>query len=61
MLSILLPLTYHLWRRRSGGPDFEEFLRYCELKDQWPRTWQIAVMGLWVLFAAGMSVTLLVF
>jgi hypothetical protein len=43
LLSVILPVGYLGLRKFRGGPGFNEFLRYGELKDGWPRTWQIAV------------------
>ena len=53
LLSAILPVGYLGLRALRGGPDFNEFLRYCELKDGWPRKWQIAVFFLWLAFVAG--------
>jgi len=52
LLSSILPIAYLSWRKLRGGPDLDEFLRYGELKDGWPRTWQIAVFVFWLVFVA---------
>ncbi len=53
LLSATLPVGYLSLRKLRGGPDFNEFLRYCELKDGWPRTWQIVAFYSWLVFVAG--------
>ena len=53
LLSAILPIGYLSLRKLRGGPDFNEFLRYGELKDGWPRKWQIAIFYLWLAFVAG--------
>jgi len=53
LLSSILPIAYLSWRKLRGGPDLDEFLRYGELKDGWPRKWQIAIFYLWLAFVAG--------
>ena len=50
LLSVVLPLSYLTVRRRNGGPTIEEFLRYCELKDGWSRTAQLAIFATWMVF-----------
>jgi len=52
LLSVILPVGYLGLRKFRGGPGFNEFLRYGELKDGWPRTWQIAVFVFWLVFVA---------
>jgi hypothetical protein len=52
LLSIILPVGYLGLRKFRGDPGFNEFLRYGELKDGWPRTWQIAVFVFWLVFVA---------
>ncbi len=52
LLSVILPVGYLGLRKFRGGPSFNEFLRYGELKDGWPRTWQIAVFVFWLVFVA---------
>ena len=53
LLSAILPIGYLGLRELRGGPVLNEFLRYCELKDGWPRKWQIALFFLWLAFVAG--------
>jgi len=53
LLSSILPIAYLSLRKLRGGPDLYEFLRYGELKDGWPRKWQIAIFYLWLAFVAG--------
>ena len=53
LLSTILPIAYLSLRRLRGGPGLDEFLRYGELKDGWPRKWQIAVFYVWLAFVAG--------
>jgi hypothetical protein len=36
--------------QRTGGPTIEEFLRYCELKDGFSRSAQLAIFAVWVVF-----------
>ncbi len=50
LLSVVLPLSYLVIRRRSGGPTIEEFLRYCELKDGFSRRAQLSIFAAWVVF-----------
>lgn len=50
LLSVALPLSYLTLRRRRGGPSIEEFLRYCELKDGFSRSAQLAIFAVWVVF-----------
>lgn len=52
LLSVILPVGHLGLRKFRGGPSFNEFLRYGELKDGWPRTWQIAVFVFWLVFVA---------
>lgn len=53
LLSTTLPVGYLSLRKLRGGPNFTEFMRYCELKDGWPRKWQIAIFYLWLALVAG--------
>jgi len=53
LLSAILPVGYLGLRKLRGGPGFNEFLRYSELKDGWPRKWQIAIFYSWLAFVAG--------
>jgi uncharacterized membrane protein YoaK (UPF0700 family) len=53
LLSATLPVGYLSLRTLRGGPNVNEFMRYCELKDGWPRKWQIAIFYLWLAFVAG--------
>jgi len=53
LLSAILPIGYLGLRELRGGPGLKEFLRYNELKDGWPRKWQIAVFYVWLAFVAG--------
>ncbi len=53
LLSAILPIGYLGLRELRGGPGLNEFLRYNELKDGWPRKWQIAVFYVWLAFVAG--------
>ena len=48
-LAVVLP-TLFLWARKKlcGGPEFDEFLRYGELKDNMPRNLQLGLYGLWL-------------
>lgn len=60
LLSLVLPIAYLSLRKLRGGPGFDEFLRYGELKDGWPRKWQIAVMCSWSVFVfSGVAAALL--
>jgi len=52
LLSAILPVGYLSLRKLRGGPGFNEFLRYGELKDGWPRKWQISVFAFWLVFVA---------
>ena len=52
LLSAILPVGYLSLRKFRGGPGFNEFLRYGELKDGWPRKWQISVFAFWLVFVA---------
>ena len=52
LLSATLPVGYLSLRKLRGGPGFNEFLRYCELKDGWPRKWQMAAFYMWLVFVA---------
>jgi hypothetical protein len=50
LLSAILPVGYLSLRKLRGGPDVNEFLRYGELKDGWPRKWQIVAFYSWLVF-----------
>ncbi|MCZ8130748.1 MAG: hypothetical protein O9284_05550 [Steroidobacteraceae bacterium] len=52
LLSIILPVAYLSVRKLRGGPDLDEFLRYGELKDGWPRKWQISLFACWLVIVA---------
>ena len=60
LLSVVLPLAYLERRRRAGGPDYEEFMRYNEVKDGWSRKAQIAIYSAWIVFVAIAIVVVLV-
>ena len=49
-LSVVLPTSYLMLRQRAGGPTIEEFLHYCELKDGFSRSAQLAIFAVWVVF-----------
>jgi hypothetical protein len=50
VLSVVLPTSYLMLRQRAGGPTIEEFLHYCELKDGFSRSAQLAIYAVWVVF-----------
>lgn len=50
VLSVVLPTSYLMLRQRAGGSTIEEFLRYCELKDGFSRSAQLAIFAVWVVF-----------
>lgn len=50
ILSVVLPVGYHALRRRAGGPDFDEFLRYTELKDGFSRKATLTIFWTWIVF-----------
>ncbi len=59
LLSAILPVGYLSLRKLRGGPDVKEFLRYGELKDGWPRKWQIAAFYSWLVFVAAFVIAAL--
>ena len=60
ILSIVLPIGYLTLRRRAGGPDFEEFLHYTQMKDGWSRKATLAVLWTWILFVIAAIILVLV-
>lgn len=60
ILAIVLPIGYLALRRRARGPDFEEFLRYIEMKDGWSRKATLALFWTWILFVIAAIILVLV-
>jgi len=47
--AVAAPVAFLKFREMSGGPRFEEIIRYGEIKDGVPRTGQLILFVFWVL------------